>query len=165
MKNEKRKKIYSTDFKLKFMGYGEWIDEPDELEFEYKGIKCLIVRMLMKEPYALEEAYFGGYLCGYIFLPECHPLYGKELADIDIDCYVEITFSELSKEGWVIGFACGHLGDIVPTSEHIKKSKELFPTPEVYNKCALFNPTYKNLDFCIKICKEMAKQAAKMAVA
>ena len=35
MKNEKRKELYNREFKLRFMGYGDWLDEPDEITFEY----------------------------------------------------------------------------------------------------------------------------------
>ena len=73
MKNEKRKHIYDREFKLKFMGDGEWLDEPDVVDFEYEGINCLINRTMKRKPLCAEELYFGGHLCGYIFLPKGHP--------------------------------------------------------------------------------------------
>lgn len=172
MKNEKRKTIYDRKFKLKFMGYGDWLDEPDVVKFEYKGIKCEIHRCVKREIYAKEEAYFGGHLCGYIFVPKGHPLYEKEMFDIDLDCWRGVSFTHPSLEGWMIGFDCAHSGDLVPTTEHmrntrpeLKRIKEMFPPPEGYENCPLFHPTYKNIDFCIKQCKSMAKQAAKMMAA
>jgi hypothetical protein len=171
MKNEKRKEVYDRPFKLKFFGNGEWIYEPDLVEFEYEELLCIVVRVVKREPFNKEEVYFGGHLCGYIFLPEDHPLYGKETEDIEIDSYQGITYTQKTREGWMIGFDCAHSGDLIPSMEHmrnpnpeIKKMREIYTDPEGYEKCPLFNPTYKNMDFCIKECKSLAKQAAKMKV-
>lgn len=168
MKNEKRKEIFGREFKLKFMGYGDWIDEPDAVEFEYKGLKCLVARVVKREP-CHEEAYFGGHLCGYVFLPKSHPLYGKPASEVELSCWCGITYTEETPEGWMVGFDCGHSTDLVPTMAELRKkyrlSDEIFPIPEEYKNSPLFNPTYKNIDFCIKQCKSMAKQAAKMMVA
>jgi len=163
MKNEKRKEIYPREFKLKFLGYGDWLDEPDEIQFEYKDIKCLIVRILKREPYAKEEVYFGGHLCGYISLPEGHPLYGKKIDEIDLHCYRGITYAENTDEGFTIGFDCGHIGDLIPSMAQMRKVyPDPFPIPEEFMKYSIFNPIYRNMDFCIKECKSMARQAAKM---
>lgn len=169
MKNEIRKEIYDRQFKLKFMGYGDWIDEPDWVKFEYVGFNCLIARVVKREPYANEEAYFGGHLCGYIFLPDNHPLHGKPIDEIDLDCHGGITWSELTDEGCMIGFDCGHSMDLIPTMEQQRCTRggfiDFIKIPEEYKKLSLFNPTYKNLSFCIKECKKLAKQAAKMIAA
>lgn len=170
MKNEKRKELYSREFKLKFMGYGEWLDEPDEVTFEYKGIKCLVFRVVKREIYCPTEAYFGGHLCGYILLPPEHPMCGKECWD-EFECHQGVTFHDGTDEVWILGFDCGHLGDLIPTMEHMHRTipelieiNKAFSTPEGFEKHPWFHPTYKNVDFCIKECKSLAKQAAKMMV-
>jgi hypothetical protein len=47
-----------------------WETEPDFVELELNGYKCCIVR---KRPF--------GHLCGYVFLSEDHPLFGKEYGE------------------------------------------------------------------------------------
>jgi hypothetical protein len=168
MKKEKIKEIYSREFKLNHFGYGDWMDEPDSIEFEFKGIKCFILRVVKEEPYAEEESYFGGHLCGYIFLPLGNPLYGEKWDEIDLDCHGGITWTADSELGYMVGFDCGHSCDLIPTTEHRRRTlpelikiREMFPVPEGYEKFPLFNPTYKNISFCIKQCKSLVKQALK----
>lgn len=55
---------WTSEEKIKWLGYGEWIEEIDHLEFEYLEYKAIIIRILKREPFAKEEAYFGGHLCG-----------------------------------------------------------------------------------------------------
>ncbi len=170
MKNEKRENLYDREFKLKFFGEGEWLDEPDSITFEHKRIKCLVDRVLIKEPYCPEETYFGGHLCGYIYLPPDHPLYNINCYD-KFDCHQGITFQEENEEGFMIGFDCAHTGDLVPSMEHMRNTlpelielKKRYPAPNGLKKHPLFNPTYKNVNFCIKQCTFLAEQAAKMMV-
>jgi hypothetical protein len=167
---EKRENLYDREFKLKFMGEGEWLDEPDSITFEHEGIKCLVYRAIKTEPYCLTDPYFGGHLCGYIYLPPDHPLYNKECYD-QFDCHHGITFQQVNEEGFMIGFDCAHSGDLIPSMEHMRNTvpelmeiKKLYPAPEGFEKHFLFNPTYRNVDFCIKECKSLAEQAAKMMV-
>lgn len=49
-------------------GPGEWQDEPDKVQWidEATGLDCLIVRNR------------GGALCGYVGIPDTHPLFEKE---------------------------------------------------------------------------------------
>lgn len=171
MKNRQNKELYSRGFKLKFMGYGDWLDEPDEVIFEYRGIKCLVFRMVKRESCAPRETYFGGHLCGYVWIPKGHSLYGMECWDMDLECYQGLTFQEETDDGWLVGFDCAHSGDLIPTLEHMrntdpemKKIKEIYPPPEGFEKHPWFYPTYKSVDFCIKECKSLAKQVAKMMV-
>ena len=171
MKNRTQKELYNREFKLKFFGYGDWLDEPDYVRFEYRGIICIIRRVCTREPNAINEAYFGGHLCGYLLLPNDHPLYGKQAGEIDLNCWGGITWSEETEQGWTIGFDCGHSGDIVPTLEIFRNSdpeyielKKKFPIPEEFKQYSLFNPKYRTIDFCIKECKSLAKQVAKLKV-
>jgi len=160
MKSEKIKKkihYWTSDQKLKWFGYGEWIEEPDSLEIEYRGYKALVERISKQEPFAKEETYFGGHLCGYVVIPDDHPLFKKE--NIDIDCHFGITFNEAYEEH-LIGFDCAHSGDYIPSMELIRKKcrLELYPIPKGYENFNIFNPTYRNVQYCIDECKKMIDQ-------
>src|ERR1700761_6612159 len=109
--------------KIKFMGEGEWVDEPDEICFTYKDYECEVRRVFVREPYSKEEAWFGGYLCGYVRIPKDHPYHHKLYEDMDIDCHYGLTYGMVSNGHW-IGFDCGHSSDIVPTLEILKKTSE-----------------------------------------
>lgn len=53
-----------------------------------------------------------GYRCGYVQVPENHPLYKKSYMDLDIQS-VSLTFSGHIKQldGWFIGFDHHHIWD------------------------------------------------------
>lgn len=170
MKNEikitKEEHLWTTEEKRKFCGYGEWIEEIDILEFEYGGYFAKIIRVFKKEPFAEKEVYFGGHLCGYVKIPKEHIYYGKEWDDIDIDTHGGLTYNEIHEEHW-IGFDCAHIADYVPTMEYMRKTDpvmrdigEWFPLPKGYENLALFNPTYRNIEYCIQKCIEMIEQLA-----
>lgn len=155
---------WTSEEKLKFCGYGEWVEEPDVVEFKYLGYEAGVHRIFVREPYSQKVAYFGGHLCGYVKIPENHPYFGEE--EIIIDCHGGLTFNEMHEEQW-IGFDCAHAGDYVPTSEHMKKiCPELielakkFPRPEGFKHFVIFNPVYRNVQFCIKECMDIITQLA-----
>lgn len=155
---------YDTDFKLKYFGYGEWIEEPDEVKFEFKGFKCHVIRIVKREPFAKEEAYFGGHLCAYVLIPVEHPYHHKIYNDMQIDCHYGLTYGEVSDGHW-IGFDCAHMGDIVPsmkklrdTNPEMKKWDEEFPLSEEMKNSPLFCKTYKNVNYCIEECKSIVEQ-------
>lgn len=145
---------FTSDEKLKFCGYGEWVEESDSLHFEYLGYEAIIYRIFKKEIFCPQEAYFGGHLCGYVKIPEDHPYFRKE--DIDIDCHGGITFNEVHEEHF-IGFDCGHSMDYVPTMALMRKTRpELIELdkmmPEELRYHPIFNPIYRNMKYCIKEC-------------
>ena len=145
---------WTREEKLKCCGYGEWLDESDLFEFEYLDYHARVIRILTREPFATEEAYFGGHLCGYVRIPESHPFFRKK--DIDLDCHGGVTFNEANEEHWV-GFDCGHSGDKVPTMEHIRKTNpELKKIIEkmltLFPKYDFFKTKYRNIDYCIENC-------------
>lgn len=158
MKNYKEQILYYRKIKLTHLGYGDWIDEPDEVTFEYRGLKCEIHRLFCREIYSIQEAYFGGHLCGYIYIPKSHPLYGKNCDDLN--CWGGITFSDCYGDFWKIGFDCAHAGDIVPSVIHLrKKSMPEYMESLFKTRLQFFpTPTYKNISFCVKQCKLLAKQ-------
>lgn len=81
-----------------------------EYQFKYKGYDCVII--------------FGyrGYRCGYIGIPEGHPLYGIDMIIKDESPFFVhggITYSgggkgstyPIESDLWWLGFDCIHLGD------------------------------------------------------
>lgn len=150
-------------------GSGEWLDEPDVFYFERHGFKCVGTRICGWEGHKNEHLY-GGYWCGYIEIPKGHPWFGKEMDQLDVDCHYGLSYAQKSDESddWVIGFDCAHSGDISPSLQKMKEIWKNDPknfwmcTDELkkkYPNCALFNDTYKTIDFVIDQCKSMADQA------
>lgn len=155
----KEKHVYTSELKLKHCGHGEWVEEPDIIEIEYFTYKALIRRVFSSEPFAKREAYFGGHLCGYVKIPQNHPYYRKE--DIDLNCHGGITFNQTNEEHWV-GFDCGHSEDKIPTTDYLYKAdpdfislRKCMPIPEGCENHPLFNPTYRNVGYCIEECLNM----------
>ncbi len=154
---------HTSDLKLKYLGYGEWVEELDDIIFEYKGFNCNISRMFLKEPCV--DAFFGGHLCGYVDLPEDHKFFEKKYDDIDVDCHGGLTFSEEKEGKWRIGFDCAHSFDYCPSLEFFKKTnkrmlefKKKFPLPKGYEDFSLFYPAYRNVEFCINECCSIVDQ-------
>ena len=162
-----QKHLYTSDEKIKWWGYGEWVEEPDLVNFNHMGIECMVMRIALEEPHAKDFHIFGGYLNGYVAIPSDHPFYQKKHEDIDIDCHGGLTFCECS-DRHSIGFDCAHSFDYIPSTEHIKKTatwaqKWRQEEDELKNKYNLnnspiFNRSYKNIQFCIDECKSMAQQ-------
>ena len=155
---------WTTEDKLKWWRYGEWIEEPDEIEFTYLGFECRIIRVATPEPFSKEIHVFGGNLCGYIRIPSDHPYHHKRYEEMDIQCHYGLTYGEVADSHW-IGFDCAHLGDCIPSTEYLKKTRyELieiirnFPIPEKFKDHFLFNPTYKNVRYCVDECMDIVEQ-------
>lgn len=160
------KHIYTSDEKLKWFGYGEWVEEIDRIVFEFMGYTATVNRVIAREP-CDEEIYFGGHLCGYLKIPKDHPYYQEK--NIDIDCHYGLTFNKLILGDHWIGFDCGHAGDFVPTMEKLKNQnrslrefREMFPPHEEFKEFAIFNPIYRNMEYCIENCIYMIEQLEKI---
>lgn len=67
-----------------------------------------------------------GWGCGYVIIPEGHPLHGKHHSEINVDVHGDLTFSDLitddlierwselsssDKGKWIVGFDTAHAGD------------------------------------------------------
>ena len=147
----KKEHLYTSEQKIKWFGYGEWVEEPDFIVIECLRYEAVILRIMKREPYCPIEAYFGGHLCGYVKIPEHHPLFNT---DFDLECHGGISYEEYNEEHWV-GFDCGHSGDLIPTMDLLKKKRkeagelDIFPIPEKFMKYAIFNPSYRNVSYCI----------------
>lgn len=156
---------WRTEEKIKWFGYGEWVEEADSVTLEYRGYKALIYRIMTRESEQVDR-YSGGYLCGYIRIPKDHPYFESPWEEIFItfDCHGGITFSECHEEHW-IGFDCVHLNDLNPGLEALKREIEgnskspIFQIPEQYKNHPIFNKTYRNMQFCIDQCISLINQA------
>lgn len=162
--------IYPKELKLKHLGEGEWVTEPDIAEFQHMGIECKIFRMLVKEYCSQEEHYSLGHLCGYVKIPIGHPFINgyenNENPVHSLDIHGGITFGEYWKDGsYWIGFDCGHSGDYQPALEHFNKTdpkmiefRKNFPIDTELLEYSIFNPVYRNMDYVIQECKNLAAQ-------
>ena len=115
----------------------QWEYEPDKVTFEYEGLKCEVIRCKGI-----------GHLCGYVTLPEWHPWANLTTCDlIDVDVHGGITFAQQTDDGYVIGFDCGHAGDI---------------TPSIYERFwqeSDHDQTYRDIGYVIRETVKLAKQA------
>lgn len=169
MKNfiEESIKSYTSDQKIDWFGPGEWVDEFDVVKFYFKDYKCMVFRVVTQEPF-VEGVCFGGHFCGYVFLHGNHSFSGENFQDLDIDCHGGITFSEFAQEegAHLIGFDCAHSGDYVPSMEKLKKQyrlkAEIAPIPKEFEKYSIFNPVYRNVEFCVNECKSIVNQLIEM---
>ena len=114
-----------SDYRVDKSGWGPgpWDNEPDRIEWRWRGYPCLIVR-----------SETSGALCGYVGLPPGHPWYGRDYEAIHDDdetlrihggltftsncnpdssiCHVPLAGE--SDEVWWIGFDCAHCYDYAP---------------------------------------------------
>jgi hypothetical protein len=95
--------------------FGEWTNEPDRIQWEYKGYTCLMSR----NP-ALAW-------CGYVALKFDHPYYEKSYDELDdLSVHGGLTYSEHCSGHichdseditpvWWLGFDCSHCYDYMPS--------------------------------------------------
>jgi len=121
---------------------GEWQQEDDLVEFIYKDYKCEIKRTRM------------GNLCGYVYIPEDHPLYEKiKMDDNEIECHGGITYTSEFGEIGKIGFDCAHCYDLIPyRSDYVNSLLSMF------EKYRLPTITYKNIDYVMDECCSIVDQ-------
>lgn len=162
--------LYETEFKLQHYGYGEWIEEPDWVDFEYRGYKCRITRVCIQEPVTAQIQFYGGHLCGYVQIPFHHPYHGMKYDEMGVDCHGGLNFAELCTwkgrdsegESFWIGFDCMHDTDVRPSTNLFLKrigfcdqTNRIFENKETNE---WFKPTYKNMLYCIEQCKFIVVQ-------
>jgi len=139
--------VLDTDYKLENYGYGEWVEEPDLILFNYKQIKCRIVR----------DINFG-FLGGYIQIPKDHPWiltgkYNLNFIDSRIDYKLKYLEKEEDKEFW-IGFYCDSDYDYKPKSEY----KGLIYKNLIKNANI---STYKNIKYVERQCEVLVNDMLK----
>jgi hypothetical protein len=107
--------------KLAKYGVGPWLDEPDRVEFEWRGLPCLMTRNEV-----------SGHLCGYVAVPPGHRWHGLEWDDptmgaSSLYAHGGVNYSKpcadrvchVPKPGepadvWWFGFDCVHAFDFAP---------------------------------------------------
>jgi hypothetical protein len=150
---------FTSQNKLDWFGYGEWVEEPDEVEFTYKLYECCVTRCILPEPSTMDVNIFGGHLCGYVRIPNDHPYLHKRYQQMDISCHYGLTFGECSVGHW-IGFDCAHSSDYVPSLQKFWWKMKEDVHPLVWNalKNSDSHKTYKNISFCVQQCIEIVNQ-------
>ena len=146
--------------KLSNFGEGEWMSEPDHMEFEYREIECYILRNLT------------GSLCGYVTVPNGHEWEGKDYDDIKCEIHGGLTFGDyniylqspnrmndrkIDKKSYIVGFDCAHSMDISPSVDKLmKEARGRTDKSEAFERAlkmrekllgTTFRPTYKNIAF------------------
>lgn len=145
MVNMIKTNFYTTEEKKEWFGDGEWINEPDLVEFKYKEYDCTILRTCMVES---NGSKFGGYLCGYVKIPENNKFYNKNYSSMNIDVHGGLTFAEFKGDGYWIGIDCAHSFDLVPSSEKFKQSNEdMIELRKQFPDSRIWENTYKNISF------------------
>jgi hypothetical protein len=124
-----------------------WETEPDLLEFvdEDTGYKCFIQRHPELK-----------HLCGYVELPKEHKLYVSfsEENFYNIKVHGGVTYTGRRKfkqqnytADYVVGFDCGHDGDLVPY---------------LYDHNPFIGGSYKDIEYVTNECQKLAKQLKEL---
>jgi len=169
------KHIFTSEQKLEWWGHGEWVEEIDILEWEFKNVKCKVFRMAANDAVKNDGTahIFGGYFNGYIQVPDNHPWKEMDPFEIDADVHGGITFGKKDEKNgqYWIGFDCAHLNDILPSMELIKKtfpqlqfSKDLEEMKKRFPVSLLFNPSYKNINYVKYECESLVDQMLAIKV-
>ncbi len=95
---------------------GPWTHEPDRINWKSHGLDCMMVRNPS-----------GFHWCGYVGVPEGHPLFGKDYDSVKADVHGGLTHSDVCMghichqpepgshdKIWWFGFDCAHGGDAMP---------------------------------------------------
>lgn len=107
----------------------EWFTEPPTDDFFAEGYRCEIKRHNSL-----------GFLCGYVFVPEGHPDFGKHYDDVDVTVHGGLTYAN----GGCFGFDCGHAGDLTPAFENMLESS--------------MGDVYRNMDYVRGQLRSLARQ-------
>jgi hypothetical protein len=120
----------------------EWLNEPNDKEFESSGYKCYIHR----HPIML-------HLCGYVALPLGNKFYGVDYGQlyalgIDIRVHGGLTAAYQEDDDWLFGFDCAHLYDLVPSS--------------VDNGWQKYGDQYRNIEYVENELHNLARQLLEL---
>lgn len=120
-----------------------WLDEPDREEFRHEGFDCLLNRNPM------------GAWCGYVAVPEGHPIHGKHYDEVDVEVHGGLTYAHKCQgtichavaEGedddrlWWFGFDCAHAWDLVPAADKASDPE----TRALYSQGGILGQDWSNL--------------------
>lgn len=153
-------------------GAGPWQDEPDKKQWSdpATGMACLIVRSPL------------GALCGYVGVPEGHPLFEVDYGDAHeryaISVHGGLTFDGFCQEGaeedgichlvepgepdrvWWLGFDCGHFSDLVPSFEARLRSSWSW---RARSDAASYEGVYRDLAYVTAEVTSLAAQLRDLA--
>jgi hypothetical protein len=137
---------------------GPWQSEADKVQAidDATGLDVLLVR----------QPYHGSW-CGYVGVPQSHPLFGQGYHDVpDVDVHGGLTFADACHETgdesrgichvgeigaadhvWWFGFDCAHAWDITPGHDHG------FGFPD---------STYRTREYVEAECARLAEQLAAL---
>src|SRR5574343_1308729 len=110
----------------------------------YREHRCMVVAQIM------------GHRCGYIEIPQGHPLYGVGYDEDEMpyfDVHGGLTFSGTFQnlDGWWIGYDCAHDGD----------GQDPAITKNGYIRPYMQDGTIRTLDYCIIECQKLVDQLIK----
>jgi len=161
------KHIHTSEEKMKWWGYGEWVEELDFLSFWHAGLNCFIHRICIPEGGGHR---YGGHLCGYVKIPQEH----LSMSDMNdeferlFDVHGGVTFLEKQlDDGIVIGFDCAHSGDLTPSTEMLKNKfqtlydcrlKPHITSNILYHRHHKYPRVYRNVNYVMEECKSLAQQ-------
>lgn len=152
-------------------GPGDWANEPDFILWQdaHTSLYCAIIRSPVM-----------GNLCGYVAVPETHPLYRKSEHAVHIDCEKPINYANASIAGnyenyqaiespledklWWFGFDCMHASDLTPATE--KELLQDAPNAAVKEKAE--HPlrrfcSYKDVAFVMLACTELSATLSSLS--
>lgn len=158
--------------RIRAMGEGPWVDEPDHLEFRAHGLPCIVHRALHFGPDGRNQG--GGHWRGYVGVPPGHPWHGKKLDQEhcdEIDVHGGITYASLCHghichvpapgepdDVWWLGFDASHHRDLQPATRQLLR--EIGHLDDFHRV-----DVYRNLEYMRGECEQLAAQAVRRAQA
>lgn len=137
---------------------GDWMKEPDYVQWEQKGLLCLALRDMKL-----------GMWRGFVALPNTHKYHGKTLENIleeelfehlDVHGGISVAgklpakYKELNRGNWWMGFECALGGDLLPLAK-------LDPNDPL-QASVMEQQIYKDIHFVRREVNHLARQLAKV---
>lgn len=156
-----------------------WENEPNRVEFKYKGYHCLINRAhpLGSNPEVPKD--WSGHLCGYVAVPKGHPFYeetwegdgDKKVYDLNVHggityanhCQGDICHkTEEDDDVWWLGFDCAHFGDLCPAIWEMRQPGGILHDIHM-SYGGKSHESYKTVAFVKNEIRNLVKQLEKVA--
>jgi hypothetical protein len=149
---------------------GPWDEEPDLIRWkqEPSGYDLLMWRNHM------------GCWCGYVGLPEAHPLHGLNYSSQEflerLETHHGLTFSdtfegatdrlelpENLRKLWWLGFDCAHFGDVMPAMDAFTRAFREVTKERIRGGFGHYRETYKTVDDVRLMVEDLAQRCAFVA--